>query len=156
MGARGRTSADELLVASSVVPFRPLPVQPPDALTDAEASIFKDVVAAMPDGWFKADTVALLVEYSRAVDACNKLAAMREQEGLALRDLTLVLTAHEKQARLVAMFATKMRLSQQSRILPQTAGTAVANKPVAAPPWGGARAGTAPGSSSTAKSRTAS
>lgn len=149
MGARGRRSAAELVTTSNVVPFKPLPLEPPDQLSDAEAAIFKSVVAAMPEGWFKADTVALLVEYSRAVDACDKLAAMRQQpEPMALRDLALLLTAHEKQARLVASLATKMRLSQQSRILPQTAGTAVANKPVAAPPWGaqgGARAGTAPG-----------
>lgn len=158
MGARGRHSAEERL-AAAVVPFRPLPVEPPADLTDAEAEIFKGIVAAMPDGWFKADTVALLVEYSRAVDACNKLAAMRAQPGLTLRDLAQLLTAHEKQARLVAMFATKMRLSQQSRILPQTAGTAVANKPVAAPPWiaeGRGRSGTSPGSRNTAGSRTGS
>lgn len=119
----------------SVVPFVAAPIDPPADLSDAEAIIFRSVVAAMPAGWFMADTVGLLNEYCRAVNACNKLAAMRNSSGLALRDLTMLLSAHEKQARLVAMFATKMRLSQQSRILPQTAGTAVANKPVANPPW---------------------
>jgi hypothetical protein len=129
---RGPKSIAEKL---TVVKFVPAPVDPPAPLSDAEAAIFRSVVAAMPDGWFRADTVALLVEYSRAVDACNELAKMRNQPDMTMRDIALVLATHEKQARLVAMFSTKMRLSQQSRILPQTAGTAVANTPTVQQPW---------------------
>lgn len=156
MNQRGRRSAESRL---SVVPFvAPLP-DPPASLTDSEAAIFRETAAAMPSGWFRADSMPLLVEYSRAVDACNKLAAMRDQQGMTMRDLAVLLAAHEKQARLVVTLATKMRLTQQSRILPDQAGRDVANKPVAAPPWGGkagGRAGTSPGSSSTAGSRTGS
>lgn len=153
MAQRGRVSADARL---SIVPFvAPLP-EPPDALSDSEALIFRETAAVMPAGWFRADSLPLLVEYSRAVDACNKLAAMRNEPGMSLRDLATLLAAHEKQARLVVTLATKMRLTQQARILPDQAGRDVANKPVAAPPWGGARSGTSPGSKNTAGTRTGS
>jgi hypothetical protein len=154
MAQRGRVSADARL---TIVPFVAQLPDPPAGLSDSEAVIFSETAAAMPSGWFRADSMPLLVEYSRAVDACNKLAGMRDAPDMSLRDLAVLLAAHEKQARLVVTLATKMRLTQQSRILPDQAGRDVANKPVAAPPWGakaGARAGTSPGSKSTADTQT--
>ncbi len=119
----------------TVVQFTPAPVDVPAHLNKEEAAIFRDVVKAMPEGWFRADTIPLLIEYARAVDACNHLARRRHEGEFELRDMVVLLAAHDKQARLVAALATKMRLSQQSRILPQTAGVAVANKPPADKPW---------------------
>jgi hypothetical protein len=153
MSQRGRVSTEARL---SVVPFvAPLP-DPPDALTDSEAAIFRETAAAMPAGWYRADSMPLLVEYSRAVEACNNISLVIQEPNLSLKDRLAALAAREKQARLVITLATKMRLTQQSRILPDQAGRDVANKPVVAPPWGSARSETSPGSSSTAKSRTAS
>jgi hypothetical protein len=156
MNQRGRHSTESLL---SVVPFvAPLP-EPPASLSDSEAVIFRETSAAMPSGWFRADSMPLLVEYSRAVDACNNLSLLIRQPNMSVKEQLAVLASREKQARLVVTLATKMRLTQQSRILPDQAGRDVANKPVAAPPWGGsgrAPSGTSPGSSNTAKSRTAS
>jgi hypothetical protein len=156
MAQRGRVSADARL---SIVPFVPSLPDPPASLSEGEAAIFRETAAAMPSGWFRADSIPLLIEYSRAVDACNKLAGMRDAPDMTLRDLAVLLAAHEKQARLVVTLATKMRLTQQSRILPDKAGRDVANKPVAAPPWGAqgrAPAATSSGSKNTAGTRTAS
>lgn len=140
MAKRGRESVDAVDTRSrlSVVPFVAPMVEAPECLTETEAAVFRDTAAAMPAGWFKADSLPLLVEYSRAVDVCNRLAAMREMPDMSLKDLAVLLAAHEKQARLVISLATKMRLTQQSRILPDQAGRDVKNKPVAAPPWSGA------------------
>jgi hypothetical protein len=153
MAQRGRQSTEARL---SVVQFTaPLP-EPPECLSVSEAKIFSETAAAMPAGWFRADSMPLLIEFARAVDACNKLAAMRDAPGMSVRDLSVLLGTHEKQARLVVTLATKMRLTQQSRILPDQAGRDVASKPVLAPPWAGAQSATRTGSKNTAGSRTGS
>lgn len=134
---RGRKSAEGL----TVVPFSPARAifEPPADLSATEAEIFRSVVAGAPNNWFNSDSLPLLVEYSRAWDACNKLSAILngglEQIALAggLKDL---LGMREKQARLMVTLATKMRLTQQSKILPDKAGTLTARKAVSAAPWG--------------------
>jgi hypothetical protein len=152
MTQRGRKSFEGKL---SVVPFVAPLLDVPECLSASEGRIFSDMAAAMPAGWFRADSIPLLIEFSRAVDACNKLAAMRDTPDISMRDLAALLSAHEKQARLVINLATKMRLTQQSRILPDQAGRDVVNKPVLQPPWSGGSA-TSIGSKTNAGAQTAS
>ena len=132
MTQRGRKSGDSRL---TLVTFVPPPIEPPPELSESEAKIFRMTVASMPAGWFNVASHAMLIEYCRAVDACDHLAAMRNTPDMTMRDLTSLLSAHEKQARLVASLATKMRLTHQARVHPEKAGTAVANKPTQHPPW---------------------
>lgn len=153
MNQRGRRSTESLLM---VVPFVAQLPEPPESLTGSQVTIFRHTAAAMPAGWCKADTVELLAGYSRAVDACNNLALVLQEPELSLKERLAVLAGQEKQMRLVVTIATKMRLTQQARILPDQAGRDVANKPAVAPPWAGARDAISPGSKSTAKYLTVS
>src|ERR1700722_11406491 len=97
MSKQGRKSDAERL---TLVPFVAPIIEPPDDLSASEAEIFRSVAACLPAGWFRADSMPLLVEYSRAVDACNYLATLRRTPNLPLHDLTSILAAHKKQARL--------------------------------------------------------
>ncbi len=154
--SRGRTSDDARTAANlRVLDFTQPLTQPPEYLSADESDIFRTMAGAMPAGWFKADTVPLLVEYSRAIDACNKLAKQRD-EPMSVKERAVLLGCHEKQARLAINLATKLRLTHQSRVLPDQAGRDAAKAPVAAPPWASGQSETRRGSKNIAATRTGS
>jgi hypothetical protein len=137
MDGRGRKSASALAVVSAIPGQRP---EPPEALSEAEADIWRRVAATKPHDWFTPDTYPLLAEYCRATVAANQIASElskikvvpkngdKFRRWLALRD------RQDKTARLLATLATKMRLSQQSRYTEKTADTA-ARRIAGSRPW---------------------
>lgn len=120
-----RKSAESAeLSAVTKIPLRP---DPPETLSEKEASLWRDVVSTKPVEWFQADSAPLLVEYCRAKVMCDRLSTMLET---ATDDLKSVLDMRDKESRRLATLACKLRLTQQSRYTPQSAATAA--KPASA------------------------
>jgi hypothetical protein len=127
--------------AASLAVVRNLPgkrVAPPDGLTDAETELWQAVVDSKPAEWFGADSAPLVVEYVRAVGMCGvldeRLQSMLGDKHAAANDIKLILDMRDKESRRACTLATKLRLTQQSRYTPSSAGTA--NKRAAGKrPW---------------------
>ena len=135
MGSRGKKSVAELAVVA-LAQRRP---EPPAELTKDEAEIWRAVVGTKPGDWFAADSFPLLVAYCRAIAVSNGLAgaiSTFDDEGLtnaqALARYDKLLQMQDRQQRLIASLATRMRLSQQSRYDRKKAG---ASAPPGPPPW---------------------
>lgn len=124
MEGRGKKSAASLSVASvSALPSR---IEPPSDLTDAQAEVWRSVVATKPVEWFDADTAPLLCEYCRAAVMCNTL-ALQVEAAIAEGDagsLKGILDMRDKESKRLVSIGTKLRLTQQSRYTPKAADTA--------------------------------
>jgi hypothetical protein len=121
----------------SVVPVSALQrMAIPGDLTDAQATLWGDVVGSKPAEWFQADSAPLLKEYVRAVGMCDLLAIQIEGAlaGGEAGEVKGLLDMRDKESKRVASLATKLRLTQQSRYTPQAAATAD-KKAGAARPW---------------------
>lgn len=146
MAVRGRKSA-EAIAAVKVVRDRP---EPPVELSERQAAEWRAVVDRMPAGWFERETHALLAQYRRhveraeifanqlqAVDAIpnppgeQALAAIVQRVELYDKLAKMV----EREGRAASSLATRLRLTQQSRVDPKTAGRAANDKPAAKKPW---------------------
>lgn len=124
-------SKKSLASLSVVAPMRGhLPV-PPEHLTQAQAQIWTDVVATKPHDWFGADSFPVLSDYCRAIDMDNELAAvvndfdrssLTTYEGI--QSWKALLKMQREQQKHVAMLATKLRLTPQSRYNAKSAATA--------------------------------
>ena len=114
---------------------------PPQRLAIEAAAIWREVVAAKPHDWFSSDSAHLLEAYCHAVVSHRFISIgvadfdtskMAAPTGVALYDqLTRM---QERQARVMASLATKLRLTQQSRYTPSAAATA-AKTVRGARPW---------------------
>jgi hypothetical protein len=126
-----RPSTDSLSVAAVSIPTRP---EPPKDLTPYAQQIWVDTVATKPPEWFEADTFPILRAYCIAADWHKRIADKIEEDP----DDTAVgkkLDVLEKQARLLATLAVKMRLTQQSRYTPMAAATANKKSAGGRKPW---------------------
>lgn len=123
MEGRGRKSTAALSVVATSLPQR---MEPPTELTEAQAALWREIVAGKPVDWFAADNAPLLVEYVRAVDMGNRLALEIEATlaGAADHSLKDLLKLRDMEAKRATSIATKLRLTQQSRYTPQAAATA--------------------------------
>ena len=107
---------------------------PPEDMIPQEAQLWSDVVDAKPADWFQPDTVPLLTEYCRAKVMCDRLRLQIEvaiAEGEVPKDL---MKLRDMEAKRLMSIATKLRLTQQSRYTPGSAGTA-SKKGQAPRPW---------------------
>lgn len=98
-------------------------IKPPESLSDAEKALWSAVTATKPPEWFRADSAPLLTEYVRAVAMCDQLdlqvkAAIETGEPKVIKDF---LDMRDKESRRVTTLATKMRLTQQARYVPDKA-----------------------------------
>ena len=114
---RGRPSGAEL----AVVPVTPLGVQQrieaPHDLTGEETEVWVAVTNAEPADHFSASTAPLLAQYCRHVVSSRRVAELIERAvsgELSIRDYNELLHMQERESRVIATLATKMRLSQQS------------------------------------------
>ena len=115
MKQRGRSSP----AALSVVPFnygevadgRP---EAPRCLTPGEAKVWKDVVQAMPAGWFGSETHVLLECYCRLSIRSRKVAQSLERLKPTDEAYAKLVTLEGKLSRSLTNLATKMRLTQQA------------------------------------------
>ena len=132
-----RKSLASLSVATEGIPRR---ISPPEGLTEFQSELWVRVVNTKPIEWFGEDSAPLLVDYVRAVEACDKLEQMVKD---ALhgggdddaKDLFKVLKARDSEVRRMASLAGALRLTQQSRYTPQAAATANKKAQVADKPW---------------------
>jgi hypothetical protein len=107
MKQRGRKSADLLALPAVEVP-RPQ-LEPPRSLTKAERLLLTELAANAPH--LKPSDAPLLVSYVQATIASRRSARDPSKANL-----------WEKATRLQASLATKLRLTAQARIDPQTLG----------------------------------
>jgi hypothetical protein len=134
MEGRGRKSTAALSVVATSLPQR---MEPPQELTESQASLWREIVAGKPVEWFAADNAPLLAEYVRAVDMGNRLALEIELTlaGTADHSLKDLLKMRDTEAKRATSIATKLRLTQQSRYTPQAAATADRKAGSGAKPW---------------------
>ena len=114
---RGRVSAADL----AIVPMTPLGaverLKPPHDLTDDEVEVWCAVTNAEPADHFSASTAPLLAQYCRHVISSRRVAELIERMvggELSIRDYNELLHMQERESRVIATLATKMRISQQS------------------------------------------
>jgi hypothetical protein len=99
-------------------------------LTEEEQTIWVDIAASLPHDWFPADTHPLLVLLVRHIVYSNILATeidavrgkLREVERWSVEydkwraDLSQLLKSHAIQSERISQVATKLRLTNQSRL----------------------------------------
>jgi hypothetical protein len=137
MRKRGPKSSAEISV---VIPIgldtrRP---DPPAYLTAGQAKVWRSIVGSLPGGWVDAPQEPLLAAYCRHVESSRFLSAMVDKLDLKTCDLSLadrLLRMRERETRASAAVATKLRLTQQARMHPRTAGRAIERTPPAQRPW---------------------
>lgn len=141
MAQRGRKSAASLAIVASLNDVRP---EPPPELTGAQAAEWRAVTAALPAGWFRREQYGLLAAYCQHASAARLLAMMidsfqapwlADPDGLARYDKLLAM--RERETKSMASLATKMRLTQQARYMPNAAARATANSRTSPAPWEG-------------------
>ena len=134
MRQRGRRSAAGLsVVAISCDAQRP---PPPEHLKREQAKIWREIVDSTPAGWFRSNDV-LLELYCRHVHTASQLAKLIDAHsgGMGeIKTLDRLLRMRERETRMMTHLATKMRLTQQSRIAPRSAGQQMEDRPLTSKP----------------------
>lgn len=93
----------------------------------SQAGVWRSIVGSLPGGWINAPQEPLLAQYCRHVDAGNKLSKRIDAEPFDMANLgTLdrLLRMRERETRASSALETRMRLTQQARMHPRTAGRA--------------------------------
>ena len=127
-----RKSAAALAVISPITDHRPAP---PEELTDEQKAEWQAIVGRLPSGWFARETHGLLVAYLRHWSTCRFLSKQieafnsdwfAEDGGFERYSAWLALRARESKA--MADLATKLRLTNQSRYMPNAAARQAAKQ----------------------------
>lgn len=122
-------------IAAISIPLRP---EPPETLNEEESAIWRKITLTKPPEWFEADTQPLLESYCKAITFQRRVVAELEQENTAGKSLTELDTLQkmvDRNAKLLASLATKMRLTPQSRYQPKSAATANNRAGAGSRPW---------------------
>lgn len=145
MQQRGRKSAaSKIALIDGSRGSRP---SPPGDISDYEAAKWAEVIGSMPADWFKPEMTDLMRAYCR----CSKIVYEIDKMDDSLQadllgdtpvdNLVIKLklsNSRDKQVRQLAMLATKLRLTPQSRVEPKTAGRAYSKAAErTAQPWHG-------------------
>jgi hypothetical protein len=116
-------------------------LSPPKSLTARQKELWKEIVLSKPASWFDRSTAPLLAGYVRSIASHEFLASQSDAIEAALDDgggdlktLNRVHAMIERQARLIQTFATKLRLTQQSRYTAATAAV-ISSKASGPRPW---------------------
>ena len=140
MGVRGKRSAASLTVAPPSPVLGRMP-EPPAYLTPEQDSVWREVIASRAGDLIGPEAYRLLVEYSRAVDLGDKIAAQLDEfdpgwiaddDGLKRWDRLQAMAARNQGV--VATLATKLRLATSSSVRAENAGT-VMKKGAKLKPW---------------------
>ena len=141
MRKRGRISSSELSTVV-IAAGRRMPASPPPELTDAQATVWRDVVGSMPDAWITRAANPILVQFCRHVCRARLLEmqiARFEPEWTGvdggLERLDRLLAVAERETRAMTACARALRLTPQAQMHPRTAGRAVSNLPIGPQPW---------------------
>ena len=115
-----RKSAASLSVLA--VDGKPSKLHPPASLSEAERTIFVDVVAATDPRHFRPSDLPLLVRYAEAC-ALGDLAAQELRRGAVIDGKPSPwIVIQEKAVRAMVALSMRLRLSPQSRTDPKTTG----------------------------------
>jgi len=141
MGVRGRKSAAELAIVRSIKSAPP--PEPPAELTKDQKRIWCEIVVGEPPELFRAAAAkALLADYCRHRDTAELLAAEIDRfRGDWLREpggperLSLLCRTRDREVRAGVSLLTKLRCTNQSRILPRGAGVLARDAPRGPRPW---------------------
>jgi hypothetical protein len=126
----------------TVVPSKPdidLRLPAPASLTVRQKELWEGIILSKPGSWFDHSNSALLCGYVKAIASHETLALISDviEATLADGDLKTLNRLHamiDRQARLIQTFATKLRLTQQSRYAPSVASVK-AGKACGPRPW---------------------
>lgn len=131
MGARGRKGEGEL-----AIPTPTAEIQRPDApydLNDEQAEEWWAVVNRMPADWFPRETHALLANYCRHVVMSRRVSqlivAAESSDELNVEEYDRLGKMMERESRIIASLATKMRISQQATFDPKKKKPSQVKKP---------------------------
>lgn len=112
-------------ISLTIVPSKPgidLRLPPPESLTDRQKELWEGIVLSKPASWFDHSNSALLSGYVKSIASHEALALRADviEATLAngdgdLKTLNRLHAMIERQSRLIQTFATKLRLTQQSR-----------------------------------------
>lgn len=116
----GRKSAEALANLSLVSVRRP---EPPPNLNAKQAALWRSIVATKPPDWFLADTLPLLEAYIIAIGLANTLQTELDKFGQAplgsgknFAKFRRLVSMHQQQVKMLTTLATKLRITQQSRL----------------------------------------
>jgi hypothetical protein len=117
MVQRGRVSAAALEIVPKVFD-RVERLRPPAELTDEETEVWAGVVNTQPADWLSPGAAPLLAQYCRHVVQAKRIAGLLDQATqdptLGVKDYDRLLRLQQRESLVLALLATKMRLSQQS------------------------------------------
>lgn len=143
MKQHGRKSIAGLAVAGPVALGAVARLQAPAHLSEAERSVWVEVVNDQPADAFSPTHVPLLELYCRHITNARVLAEevanfdrawLADDDGLKRYDRLLGMS--ERESRAASSLATRLRITRQAVEHPQTVGKAVAaNKAKARKPW---------------------
>ena len=138
-------------------------VAPPPELNERESATWRAIVERLPADWFTAENTPLLKEICRHIGHSDALsrdienvrieigalsemgpdqlpegmthAELRKAVRAATGDYHALLRLHAYQTERIGNLATKMRLSQQTRLAPAVSTSKAANAPAGPKPW---------------------
>ena len=141
MRQRGRKSSSELATIVIEAGER-TPAPPPPELTDAQATVWRDVVSSLPGDWFTRAAHPILIAFCRHVCRARllEMQILRfEIEWIdvdgGLERLDRLLALAERETRAITACARALRLTPQAQMHPRTAGRSISNLPVGPRPW---------------------
>ena len=141
MGTRGRASSASMAVKIEQPQSLQKIPEPPSYLTPEQDGVWREVMLSRAGDLIGLESHRLLVEYCRAVQECNKIAAQldafvpswaADDEGLKRWDKLQAMAARSQGV--VATLATKLRLATSSSVRAENAGT-VLKKGTKRKPW---------------------
>lgn len=117
MKQRGRPSASALEIITTEID-RVERQKAPHDLTDEETEAWVSIVNSEPAEWFTPATAHLLSQYCRHAIHARRIAELLERAcsdpELKVVDYDRLLNMQKRESAIMAVLATKMRLSQQS------------------------------------------
>jgi phage terminase small subunit len=120
MRQRGRKSTADLV--SFHVDGSPSRLNPPASLSEAERSLFTELVAANTPEHFRPSDLPLLARYCEATVLAEQAAQELRRGAVVDGKVNPWLTVQEKAVRAMVALSMRLRLSPQSRIDPKTLG----------------------------------
>ena len=110
----------------------------PKTLTKRQSQLWIEIVNSKPADWFTPNNSALLVGYVKSIVSHEFISlgvdAVEAGKEIGVKGMDKLYAMQERKARLIQSFATKLRLTQQSRWQPKTAGEK-SGKAATSRPW---------------------
>ena len=119
MVQRGRVSEAALATRAETIERSPR-IPPPHDLNDEETEVYVSIINSEQADWFSPSTIPLLAQYCRHVIQPRRIAEMLEKvtapKNFDVKMYSKLLSLQSRQSIILAVLATKMRISQQSTL----------------------------------------